>query len=88
MRKRINELKNGKSTGLYGISVKFLKASASSISPYLIHLLNLSLKSGKVPDLWKIKRVTPIYKGGSKLACSNYSPIPMQPIPVKILERE
>ena len=87
VQKRIKELKNGKSTGLDGISVKLLKASASSISPHLTHLLNLSLISGKVPDLWKRKRVTPIHKSGSKLLCSNYRPISIQPIPLKILER-
>ena len=33
------------------------------------------------------KRVTPIDKSGSKLLCSNYRPISIQPIPLKILER-
>ena len=75
VQKRIKELKNGKSTGLDGISVKLLEASVSSISPHLTHLLNLSLISGKVPDLWKRKRITPVHKSGSKFLCSNHRPI-------------
>ena len=38
-------------------------------------IINKSLSSAIVPDLWKISKVTPLYKSDSKLDFSNYHPI-------------
>eukprot|EP00794_Sanderia_malayensis_P021030 gene21030-23083_t len=82
----IKELKNGKSTGIDGISVKLLKAGAKSLSPALAFLFNYSIATSTVPKIWKRKRVSPIHKSGGKTDCCNYRPISIQPIPLKLLE--
>ena len=82
----IKELKNGKSTGIDGISVKLLKAGAKSLSPALAFLFNYSIVTSTVPKIWKRKRVSPIHKSGEKTDCCNYIPISIQPILLKLLE--
>ena len=39
---------------------------AKELSIPLAYLFNLSLKSGKVPDLWKSANITPIHKSDSR----------------------
>ena len=45
----------------------------------LTKLTNLSLLSGKHPDMLKIAKIVPIFKKGSKLKTSNYRPISLLP---------
>ena len=85
--KQIMTLKNGKSTGLDKISVRLLKGGATVLSEHLTDLFNMSITNAEVPEMWKVKRVSPILKSGSKLSCSNYRPISIQPIPLKLLEQ-
>ena len=67
-------LKVGKSTGLDGISVRFLRDGAEVLAAPLSHIVNLSLTSEVVPSGMKDARVTPLFKKGSRLDCGNYRP--------------
>jgi len=53
----------------------------------LAKLANLSLLSGKHPDMLKIAKIIPIFKKGSKLKTSNYRPISLLPNINKIMEK-
>ena len=65
-------LKNDKSIGVDGVSVRLLKAGAEVPSLHLSYILNFSLKSGEIPECWKCKHNVPIYKGtGSEVDCGN-----------------
>ncbi len=85
--KHIRKLKNGKATGLDGIDTRILKAGSPVLSIYLAKIFSLSLKIGYVPKCWKMKRVSPIHKGDEKTDPSNYRPISILPIPMKIFEK-
>ena len=76
-----------KGTGLDKISSRLLKLLATVISPSVTYLINISLKSGIVPYIWKKAKVTPIHKDGPRSDPSNYRPISVLPILSKILER-
>ena len=76
-----------KSNGPDGISGKMLKSTASSITPALTKLFNLSIKLGKLPAEWKLARVNPIPKQGSKSDPSNYRPISLLPVISKLMEK-
>ena len=80
-------LKVGKSTGLDGISVRFLRDGAEVIAAPLCHVINMSLTSGVVPAGMKDARVTPLFKKGSRLDCGNYRPVSILNVLSKILER-
>ena len=65
-----------------------LRAIASSIAPSLTTLFNLSIKTGKIPNSWKLSSVVPIPK--TKPASnnsSNYRPISLLSIVSKLLEK-
>ena len=55
----LKDSKVKKTTGLDGISARFLKDGASVIAPTVTFLVNLSLFTGIVPCDWKIARIAP-----------------------------
>jgi len=86
--KIINGLKNIKSCGIDGISTEYIKDSIDSIAHVITKLVNLSITTNTVPDVWKTAIVIPIYKKrGEKSDPINYRPISLLPICSKILEK-
>ena len=49
--------------------------------------MNLSITSGKVPDDFKIAKVTPLYKKNDKLDVGNYRPVSVLSAVSKVLEK-
>ena len=74
-------------TGPDGISSIMLRGTATTITPALTTLFNLSLSSSTVPDEWKMSNVTPIFKSGDASKASNYRPISLLSLISKALER-
>ena len=85
--KHLKKLDANKATGLDKISARLLKAGAEPLSLPLTHIFNLSLTNGIVPAKWKISRVTPLFKDGSRSSVGNYRPISVIPVVMKVLER-
>ena len=50
-------------------------------------LIDKSISDGIVPNLWKVARVTPLYKSDDKLKVENYRPISVLPVLSKVVER-
>ena len=65
----------------------FIKKIINFIENPLLHIFNCSLKMGIVPDLLKIAKVIPIYKGGDSSEMNNYRPISLLSNFAKILEK-
>ena len=85
--KQLSSLRLDKSTGLDGISPRFLKDGADSLVDPVAHIINLSLTSEIFPSSFKKARVKPLYKKGSRLEVGNYRPVSILPVLSKILER-
>ena len=85
--KEIQLLKNKKSVGLDGISVKILKMSRNEIAKPITSLINKSITLGKVPKKWKIAKIIPLHKKGDRSIPNNYRPISILSCLSKILER-
>ena len=85
--KILNSLSTKKSTGLDGVSVRLLKEGSSVLADKLLFIFNLSISSGSIPKLWKVKRVSPIFKSGNKDEAGNYRPVSVASTPMKILEK-
>ena len=83
----VHNLKNKKSTGHDGIDNILLKNVIDFIVDPLVHIFNLSLNCGIVPDCMKISKVIPVYKKGAKDNICNFRPISLLPALSKILER-
>ena len=73
----ISQLDETKATDFYGIPVKLVKLVRHTISD----------ASGIFPEKLKLACITPIHKGNSKLALTNYRPISVLPVISKLLEQ-
>ena len=82
--KIISDFKNGKASD---IPIVVIKKTANLISAPLARLYNNSLREGVFPSVFKIGKVTPIYKKDNKESIENYRPVSILPIFGKIFEK-
>ena len=75
------------SSGPDGIQASFWKKCAIEIVVPLQMLFIQSRESGIIPQCLKRAAIVPIFKSGDKSLPSNYRPIPLTPILMKIFER-
>ena len=64
-----------------------LKKAADFICSPLSSLFNQSMSNGHLPRDWVIANVIPVHKKGNKRLASNYRPIRLTSIIVKVMER-
>ena len=64
-----------KSFGYDNIHPLLLPSAALEIFRPVSYIINLTLKQGIFPDSFKIAKVIPIFKQGSRSSCDNYRPI-------------
>ncbi|WP_171480046.1 reverse transcriptase domain-containing protein, partial [Acinetobacter baumannii] len=57
------------------------------ITEPLVHIFNFSLDTGIVPDDWKTAKITPVHKEGDKNDPTNYRPISVINVCMKVFER-
>ena len=84
--KYIDKIKVNKAPGPDAIYPIVLKELKSVIAKPLAYIFNQSLRSGVIPEDFKIANVTPIFKKGDKTKASNYRPISLTSIAGKIQE--
>jgi len=83
----ITNLRNTSSSGIDGISTKFLKLVKGNIAPILAKLFNKNMECGKYPDSLKISHIVPVPKCSSPSTPSHYRPISILPTISKIFEK-
>ena len=83
----LSSLNVQKSTGPDGLSARYLKEIAVEIVTPLIHLYNMSLKGGIIPQDWKQSHISPVHKGGNFDDPSIYRPISVVSVVAKVLEK-
>ena len=83
----LEHLDCSKACGPDQISARMLKVTASSIAPSITKLFNISIRTGKLPDQWKLSMVVPIPKSSNLSEPSNYRPISLLCILGKLLEK-
>ena len=85
--KHLSDLNIYKATCLDSIPAKFLLDGARAITRPLTSIVNLSIRTGSVPQEFKSARVVPIYKKKSKTDPGNYRPVSILCIISKIVEK-
>ena len=86
VRKQLNNLNPYKAAGPDGLTPKLLQTVSEQIAPSITLLFQISLRSGKVPDDWKLAHVAPVFKKGERYKAVNYRPISLTCIVCKIME--
>ena len=80
--KEITKLNCSNSAGYDKVSVKLVKDAAGNL-----FIFNSSLELGIFPAIWKIARVAPIFKSGSKNDMGNYRLIFVLSVFSRLLEK-
>ena len=81
------QLKIHKSPGPDGIHPRVLKETHHEISSSLSIIFHKILLNSTLPQIWKDAIVTPLFKKGDRTQASNYRPISLTCITVKIFEK-
>lgn len=68
---KLKNLNSFKATGLDNIPSRFLRDAAEVITPCITHIINMSIEQGHYPNDFKLARVIPLHKKGSKLDHGN-----------------
>ena len=71
----MNELKNKKCEWFDRIPVCIILDSRRVLLPHMAGLFREIYHSCKIPDQWKIAKIIPTFKKGSKVSIENYRPI-------------
>ena len=83
----IMSLKNKKSCGVDDIPTLILKLAGEILCIPLTKIINQSILTGTFPSAWKIAKIIPLHKRGSKKLKENYRPISNLCVVSKILEK-
>ena len=83
----LKSLNTAKASGSDGVSPYFLKHCSASLAPTLTLIINESLATGIVPDIFKVANICPLFKNGDPYNARNYRPISLLPIISKLLEK-
>jgi hypothetical protein len=86
IRKKIDNLRKDSAPGPDNIHPQLLKETKNEIALPLRIIYRKSIDTGCVPRDWRLARVIPIFKKGTKTTASNYRPVSLTSVPCKILE--
>ena len=84
--KKLKALNTNKSCGPDDLHPRLLFELADIISEPLAILLNLSIRSGKIPKEWKLANIVAVFKKGSRSIPGNYRPISLTCVLCRVME--
>ena len=83
----LNGLDGGSSVGPDGLHPLLLKSCSHNLAYPLHKIFVASLRSGYLPQMWKVSEIFPIFKKGTRYDPLNYRPISLTSVCCKTMER-
>jgi hypothetical protein len=83
----VSGLRGGSAPGRDSILSKLVKKNIDLLATPLLHIINLCFSTGSFPKIFKVAKVTPIYKSGNKGNENSYRPISLLSVFSKIIEK-
>ena len=80
-------MRNSGTCGSDGVCIRMLKAGFPAIGGVILHIINACITHSDIPDSWKHSTVHPIFKSGNPSDPTNFRPISLVPVIMKIAER-
>ena len=80
-------MSSSRAVGADGVCLLIIRRCFAVVGPHLLHIVNHSLTTGRVPLIWKLATVVPLHKGGSVTDPSNYRPISILSVVGKLVEK-
>ena len=87
VQKLLKGLRTQKSCGPDGVHPYLLKNPSDLMAIPLTLIYNLTIQSGKIPEIWKQGIVSALFKKGKRCLPSNYRPITLTSVTCKVLEK-
>ncbi|TWW55971.1 hypothetical protein D4764_09G0010210 [Takifugu flavidus] len=87
MRKALKKNKARKAMGPDGINSRLLKSCADQLCGIFSYTFNLSVKLGRVPQVWKTSCIVPVPKTPHPKELNSYRPVALTSHLMKMLER-
>ena len=88
--KTANKMKRSRYMGNDDIPADLFLLALPSMLPAVTHIMNLSIRESKFPDLWKVSKITPLFKGGGeddRYEPRMYRPMALLPVCARLLEK-
>lgn len=83
----LTSVKSDDTAGHDGLPNFFVKDCSPILCEPLLSIFNLSLKTSCFPEFWKLSKIIPVFKHGSKTCISNYRPINILSTCSKVFEQ-
>ena len=83
----ISGMRNSGASGTDGVCIRMLKAGFAAIGRVILHIVNTCITLSDIPDSWKHSTVRPIFKSGNPADPTNFRPISLVPVIMKVVER-
>uniref|UniRef100_A0A669BD36 Reverse transcriptase domain-containing protein n=1 Tax=Oreochromis niloticus TaxID=8128 RepID=A0A669BD36_ORENI len=87
VRRELRRINGKKAAGPDGISSRVVRSCADQLCGVIEHLFNLSLRLGRVPQLWKTSCLVPVPKTSRPKDLNSYRPVALTSYLMKTLER-
>ena len=87
IKKIISKLEIKKACGYDSITNNVLKNTCHVTSLFFVNFFNACVKQGSFPNIYKIAKVIPLFKGGYKESVNCYRPISLLPAFGKLIEK-
>ena len=83
----IKELNVTDAAGHDELTTRFIKRMQYAIAPVLCHLINRCFEHNTMPLLWKLAKISPLFKGGDRFDAKQYRPVAVLPALSKVIEK-